>query len=354
MPFAKPTLKTLLDRAIADINARLPNADARLAFSNLNVLANVQAGGVSGLYGFLDWISNQVIPDTAEVEFLQRWASIWGINRKSATPATGNVTFTGVSGSIVPTGTLLVRTDGVQYLTTADVTLSSGTGTGPLVAVTSGAATSALAATSMNLVSPISGVNSAVVVATGGLTGGSDVETDDSLRARLIERIQQPPHGGDAQDYVDWALEVSGVTRAWVYPAEAGLGTVTVRFVRDNDGVDAAIIPDSGEVSTMQAYLDSRRPVTAIVLATPPTYAALNFSIQGLNPSTVAVKAAVEAELRDLIFRESVPGGTILLSHIRAAISAATGETDYVLLSPSANVTHATGEMSIMGTITWS
>ena len=354
MPFAKPTLKTLLDRAIADINARLPNADARLAFSNLNVLANVQSGGVSGLYGFLDWISNQVIPDTAEVEFLQRWASVWGINRKAATPATGNVTFSGTSGLIIPTGALLVRSDGIQYLTTADVTLSNGTGAGPVVAATNGASTSALAATALNLVSPVVGVNSAVTVAAGGLTGGADVEADDSLRARLIERIQNPPHGGDAQDYVNWALEVSGVTRAWVYPAEAGLGTVTVRFVRDNDGTGAAIIPDAGEVATVQAYLDARRPVTAIGLATPPTYTALNFSIQGLNPSTVAVKAAVEAELRDLIFRESIPGGTILLSHIRAAISAATGETDYALISPYVNVTHAPGEMSIMGAITWS
>ena len=58
--------------------------------------------------------------------------------------------------------------------------------------------------------------------------------------------------------------------------------------------------------------------------------------------------------MQDLLLREAVPGGTILLSHIRAAISAAAGETDYVLLSPSANVTNSTGNMSTMGTITWS
>ena len=31
----------------------------------------------------------------------------------------------------------------------------------------------------------------------------------------------------------------------------------------------------------------------------------------------------------DLLLREAVPGGTLLLSHIRAAISSATGESDY-------------------------
>ena len=354
MSFLKPTLKTLLDRAVADINARLPNADARLAFSNLNVLAHVQSGGVHGLYGFLNWISNQVIPDTAEVEFLQRWASIWGISRKVATPATGNVVFTGVSGSTIPAGTLVRRTDSVQYQTSSDVTLSSGVGAAPVVAVTSGAGTTAIESTALNLVSPVSGVNSAATVAVGGLTGGSDVESDDSLRARLIERIQQPPHGGDAQDYLNWALEVPGVTRVWVFPAESGLGTVTIRFVRDLDGVDAAIIPDSTEVATLQAYLDARRPVTAVVLVGAPTASVLNFVIQGLNPSTIAVKAAVEAELRDLIFREAIPGGTLLLSHIRSAISAATGETDYVLLSPAANVISSTSQITLMGAVTWS
>lgn len=37
MPFGRPALKTLIDRAIADIDARLPGADARLPMSNLNV-----------------------------------------------------------------------------------------------------------------------------------------------------------------------------------------------------------------------------------------------------------------------------------------------------------------------------
>jgi uncharacterized phage protein gp47/JayE len=65
------------------------------------------------------------------------------------------------------------------------------------------------------------------------------------------------------------------------------------------------------------------------------------------------VQAAVQAELQDLLLREAKPGGTILLSHIRAAISAAAGETDYVLASPAADVTNTAGNMSTMGSITW-
>lgn len=353
MPLARPTLKALIDRAIADINARLPDADARLPFSNLNVLAHVQGAGVHGLYGYLDWIAKQVFPDTAEAEALERWASIWGITRKAAGPATGSVTLTGVSGKSVPTGTLLQRADGQQYHTTADATLAEGTVDAPVVAVVAGKAGSCAAGIGLTLVSPVAGINSSGVVATGGLTGGAEAETDEALRERLLSRIRQPPHGGAANDYITWATEVPGVTRAWVYPGELGSGTVTVRFVRDNDGSAAAIIPDPTEVAAVRDYIDARRPVTAQVAVVAPVAVPLDFQIQGLTPNTAAVQAAVRAELQDLLIREATPGGTILLSHIRAAISAAVGETDYVLVSPAANVTNTTGRMSTMGVITW-
>jgi uncharacterized phage protein gp47/JayE len=66
------------------------------------------------------------------------------------------------------------------------------------------------------------------------------------------------------------------------------------------------------------------------------------------------VQAAVAAELADLLRREAEPGGTILVSHLREAISIAVGETNHVLSSPAADVTHATGQIATLGTITWS
>lgn len=349
MSYSRPTLRTLIDRVIADINARLPDADARLAFSNLNVLAYVNAGTAHGIYGFIDWLSRQIIIDTAEVEFLDRWAGIWGVERKAAAPATGNVTFTGTNGSTIAIGTLAQRADGVQYQTTALGTISGGSTTVAVVAVEGGAASNAVAGVALSLVSPVTGVNGSATVASGDLTGGSDRETDDALRDRLLARIHQPPHGGAANDYEAWALEVAGVTRAWVYPAELGLGTVTVRFVRDDD---ASIIPDAAEVAAVQAHIDALRPVTAQVTVVAPVAVPLNFTIQ-LTPNTATVRAAVQAELEDLIKRESEPGGAILLSHIREAISIAAGETNSIVTVPAADVTHTTGQMATMGTITW-
>ena len=65
------------------------------------------------------------------------------------------------------------------------------------------------------------------------VTGGTDAETDDQLRARILHRIQNPPMGGAQADYVTWALAVPGVTRAWA-ASEQGIGTMTVRFLMDD------------------------------------------------------------------------------------------------------------------------
>ncbi|SNT29087.1 Uncharacterized phage protein gp47/JayE [Noviherbaspirillum humi] len=350
MPFNRPTLQTLIDRALADMNSRLPEGDSRLAASVLNVLAYVNGGAASGLYGYLDWLSAQLMIDTCEQEYLDRWAGIWGVTRTAAAPATGNVTLTGSAGATVPAGSLLQRADGQQFRTSADVTLSAGTGTAAVTSIASGAAANTAAGVVLVLVSPVVGVNSSASVATGGLSGAADAEADDALRSRLLARIQTPPHGGSSNDYLSWSLEVAGVTRAWVYPQELGAGTVTVRFVRDND---TSLIPDAGEVATVQAYLDARRPVTAQVTVAAPIADTLNFQIQAVSPNTAAVQAAIQAELADLLLREATPGGTLYLSHIRAAISAAAGEANHVLVSPSADVVSATGHMPVMGAITW-
>jgi|CXWL01.1.fsa_nt_gi uncharacterized phage protein gp47/JayE len=350
MPFARPTLQQLIERAASDIEARLPGTDARLRRSNLDVLSRVHSGAAHGLYGHLNFLSLQIIIDTAEEGYLDRWAGVWGVARLAAVKATGDVTVTGTNGVTVPAGTTLQRSDGAEYTTDADATIALGTATAVVTASVAGLDGNTAAASQLTFSSPIAGINGNALVAAGGLNQGADEETDDSLRARLLDRIQRPPHGGADFDYVKWAKEVAGVTRAWVYRQELGVGTVTVRFVRDDDA--GGLIPDAGEVTAVQTYIDDRRPVTAQVTVVAPVAVPQNFTI-ALTPNSVAAKAAVTAELQDLLLREAEPGGTLLLSHIREAVSLATGESDNVVTVPNANVVRATGEISTMGVITW-
>lgn len=351
MPYSRPTLTQLKDRAISYFDSRLPGTDARLRRSFLYVLAMALAGLVHGLYGFLEYMFRQVFPDTAEAEYLDRWASIWGVIRKAAAKATGITQATGTNGSNIASGTELTRSDGRRFKTTALGTISGGIANLSVEAVEPGLDGITANGSLLTFVSTPSGVNSVTTVQSPGLSGGTDIETDESLLQRLLDRIQTPPQGGSAEDYVTWALEVPGVTRAWCYPLELGAGTVTVRFMMDDTYSNG--IPLAGDVTAVDDYIDPRRPVTADVTVVAPTAVALNFTIDLGTNDTTDIRAAVEAELKDMIRRDAVPGGTILISHIREAISIATGETDHVLTVPAGNVTHTTGQIAVFGAITW-
>jgi uncharacterized phage protein gp47/JayE len=339
--FERPTLRTLVERTLADTLSRLTESE-QLLRSDARVYARVLAGASHELHGHLQWIAQQVIYDTADAEFLERWASLWAILRKPAEFASGSVTATGAGTLLV--GTLYRRADGAEFTVTASTVVPGDVQVQALVA---GAAGNTAAGTQLSLMTPVAGVNTVATVVS--LVNGSDVEDDASLRARFLSRIRKPPNGGSDNDYVQWALEVPGVTRAWVFPQELGPGTVTVRFVRDGD---LSIIPDAGEVAAVLAHIESVRPVTAQVYVFAPVAVPLNFTIQ-LTPDMPEVRAAVTASLADLIQRESEPGATTLLSHIREAISTAAGEADHVLTVPAANVVHTSAQMATMGVITW-
>lgn len=351
MSFTRPTLAELIEREQADFESRLPGADARLPMSNLNVMARVHAGALHGLYGFQDWISRQIPFDTADGDILDRWASIWAITRKPNSFAVGTLPFTGNDGAVIPAETEVQRADGVSYVTTAEATLAGGRATAPAVAKVAGTGGNAVAGTKLKVVSTIGGVATDLVVGAGGMTGGADTETDAALLARLLARIRQAPHGGAAHDYVAWALEVPGVTRAWVKPDWLGVGTVGVTFMCDDDGDG---IPSAEKVAEVQAYIDARRPVTAEVIVFAPTPKPMNPAILGLSPNNDTVKAAVVAEMKDLLRREAEPGATILMSHIREAISLAAGETDHTLTSPPANFATLAYEIATLGVPVWS
>jgi len=350
MAYDRPTLSELISTTEAQFDARLGTAQARLPASNLSVLARVLAGGEHGLYGFIDWIARQILPDTAEAEVLDRHGSIWGVTRKQATKASGTATVTGIAGATLPTGTALQRSDGLGYLTTSAVTLTGTTAAVPVVASAAGASGNTDAGATLTLPSTLAGVSSTLTVSAGGLSGGADIEADDSLRSRILARIQQAPHGGAAFDYVTWALEVEGVTRAWVNPGYMGPHTVCVTFLCDER---ADPIPTATDVEAVRAAIAAARPVTAADLYVfAPVPVPLDLTI-ALTPGTATVKAAVVASLTDFMAREGLPGATIPLSRIREAISQATGETDHSLISPTSPLVCAFGQIAVLGTVSW-
>lgn len=354
MPFTRPTLAELIDRVRGDLRGRLEIGGPLLRRAMADVLGAVWAGAVHTLYGYLDWAVRQLFADTSEREQLLRQAATYGITPVPAEFATGNVTATGVDGSVIPVDTVLRLDAATAYRVTTGATIASGTATLAVEAALAGAAGNLPAGTALTFETQIAGVNATATVATGGITDGVDEEGTEEVRDRLLLRLQEPPEGGADQDYIGWALAVAGVTRAWTFPVELGLGTVVVRFVRDGD---VSIFPDSTAVAAVQAAIDAKRPITAVATAAAPTNLAVAFTIH-IVPDTADTRAAVTAELTDLLARDAEPGdgagrGTILLSAIRTAIGIAEGVTDYTLTVPSADVVPGVGQLPTVGTITW-
>jgi uncharacterized phage protein gp47/JayE len=351
MAFILPTLVELREQAAADIETFLPGGDARTRRTTSGVLGYAIAGAAQGLHANIQARERNFLPDSrAEAEGVERWASLLGYWYLDATAAAGTLTVTGSSGAVLAAGTRLQYSDGTEYATTADLTLAGATGSVAVEAQALGAAGNLPAGAKLTLLSPAPGINSTLIVGGAGLTGGADQEGLDALRGRILARLRLPPMGGSAADYETWALEGhAAVTRAWVSPLEQGANTVVVRVVTDNE---ADMIPSAPVLDAVLAYINGKRPVTAEVFVVSPVAVPLNFEIQ-LTPDTTAVRDAVTNALQDLLRREAKPGGTILRTHIAEAISTTVGETDHVLQIPTANVSHAAGEMAIFGSITW-
>ena len=266
MPWATPTLKEVRgltrDYVLSQLGAR-----AMIPNSVLRIMSDAKAALAHMAFIYLDWLARQLLPDTAETEWLDRHGQIWLVNadgskgRKGATYARGTLQFEGVPGVIVPTGTILVGASRVNYQTLTDATIGvDGFGTSQAVALTPGTVGNMPDGTALAFVEA-GDFSGSTVITLGEMTGGVDTETDDQLRERILFRIQNPPMGGAEHDYVAWALAVPGVTRAWA-AVEIGLGTITVRFLMDDLYPDNYGLPTEGDIKTVRNYINRKRPVT--------------------------------------------------------------------------------------------
>jgi uncharacterized phage protein gp47/JayE len=349
MAFQRPTLPEIVDRVQQDFISRLSLSGAVLRRSIVYVFARVVAGAAHMLHGHLEYLSRQMFADQSEAEFLRRQGGLFGVVPTLPGFAHGTVTIAGTNSTVIPAGTVLLRSDGVRYTVDVDSTILGGAAVPAVTAVVPGADGTLVVGLTLTFESPVAGANATGTVA-ANTQNGSDAEDDEAYRARVLARIRKPPQGGSIDDYIAWAKEVPGVTRVWPSPNEQGAGSVVVRFMRDDD--TPSQIPDSGEVAAVQAYIDAKRPVTAAVTVSAPTSSTLNYTVS-ITPDTVATRAAVQAALADLHRRSAEPGTTLFLSLIRTAIGNADGITNYVLTSPAADVTFTTGQIATLGTITY-
>lgn len=352
MAFLTLDYQKVRDNYLRDILNQKPDANVA-SDSDYAIRANATGGAVEGLYQHQEWIVRQLFADTADSAYLEKHAGQRGLQKKVATVATGTISFSGTPGSAVPMGTEVKTTGGVAYMTTAaDVIGAGGTVSIAAQAEVPGTTGNQAPGTALALTSAPAGVLSAGSI--GTMTGGTDLETDASLLSRLLFLLRNPPCGGAAHDYYTWAMNVPGVTAAYVYSNRRGAGTVDVIILT------AGGLPSAGLVAAAQAYIDTQRPVQADFIVFGPTGVSVNLAAAltlAAGYTLAAVGAAITASLA-IYFASLKPGDTAYLSRIRAIISDTLGVVDFNLTAPAGNTaalvdaTHT--QMAVLGATAWS
>lgn len=374
MPYTRSTLSDLRAQVAADITSGLPTADGLLRFSNLQIIGKAVAGLGHLNYGYLDWIAKQGVPYTSSGEYLEAWAALKKVYRKTATKAVGGVSFRGTPGKIVDAGTQVFRGDSAAFPSLVTATVATdGTVVLQVEADLAGEAGNTPVGSLMTLGSAIDGIQSSGAV-TAAITGGADQEGEESLFARMLDAYQSTPNGGSRGDYPSWAKEVSGVTRAWCAPNGFGVGTVVVYIMLDDansghggfpQGTDGVSPKDNRSTSGNRATGDQlivansifeQQPVTAMVYSCAPIASPIDFTITGLSAASTATRAAVAAAITEVFFEQGVPlsdGSFVGLSDIDSAIAAISATKGFVITSPVANIANMLGRLPTLGTINY-
>lgn len=333
MAYSVPSTRQIIRTGIQDLeielNQQLPIVGVERA------LNTAFSGALRDVYDYQTWIKNQIIPsDKSDDETIIDTARNEGVIRKAAAYASGPVTFTGTNP--LPIDTEMQTDDGIVYYVIATEDPSNGQSRVTVQAEDVGTVGNLVSGEMLTLISPVPGVNSEGIVASEGLSGGADIETIGELLTRLLYRKRNPPLGGALHDYVIWATETAGVSRAWAFDAWHGLSTVGLAWVYDQR---TDIIPTETDITVMQSYLFRHQdPATSDwvgkpggieVWPIPLTLKPVDMEIR-IVPDTEATRTATQSNLTAL-FRSVSPGDTLLLSAIRTAIGSATGVTDYEL-----------------------
>lgn len=357
MAYKAPSAADIFQSLRQEVRAELPGADPFIWPNNLYVVTKMIAQGLRGLYLRLEWLHRQAFASTAEAAYLDAIAADAGLARLPAGIALGYATATASAGTMIPNGTRFLRGDGAVFVGVGDSSgvSSSGDLLVTLWALEAGKAGNTDAGTALALETPIAGV-SAVAVATGGLTGGTEEENDQSFRARILHRKKNPPHGGSPAEYVQWAMTMAGVTRVFVRRATPEPGSVTVYFMMDEAYANG--IPGGGHVAALQSVLETTAPASANVIAAAPAAVAVDVTVTGLVPDTAAVREAVRNEIAAQFRRRSAPGTAAAdfvfsRSWIWEAVAMAAGEYRHSVTAPASDVACGDGEIAVPGTITF-
>lgn len=349
MPNITPDYRQIRTDILRDI-ANLQSSASTGADSDFAIRANATGAAIEGLYQHQQWIVRQMFPDTADSDYLERHASQRGIYRKAASIATGLVRMTGAAGSAVPIGTEGKLNNGTAFVTIVSALIGAGgTVDIPAKAIVAGLAGNQIADTTITLSAAPASVQSQASIVS--MTGGTDVEKDADLLARLLIKIRLPPAGGAVHDYAAWALEVPGVTDAYIYPQRRAANSVDVVIEV------AGGLPSVQMIDDVYVYIENVRPVCANVLVMAPQLLVVDIAaVLTLSGTTQALAAAQINSVLQAYFATLHVGDVVRKVKIESLITSIAGVIDVNLTSPATNVVPLVdavhSQIASLGTVT--
>lgn len=237
LPIRVENLDTIIARIDADLNAGLaPDDDAFIDTTPGTFYADIRTAFALELERLWDVATTDTVAasliEYAWGIYLDAHGAPLGVERNDEARATGTVTFTGDNGTLVPTGTetSTIQVDPedepIAFVTTESGTIGASPLTLAVEAVEPGVSGNVATGAVTLLTSPVSGVTS--VANDAAMSGGVDVESDESYRDRLKLSWSAAQGAGSVADYKRWALDVDGVGFVRVTPIWNGAGTVRV------------------------------------------------------------------------------------------------------------------------------
>lgn len=287
---------------------------------------------------------------TCDVSALDGFGAEYGIPHKAPVCAAGKAKVSlveGIDAVVITRGTALIDpVSKKEYEVTETTTVAISNLFVPVSAINYGADSDLLAGGVLEFRdSDVDGVESIV---SEGIVGGKldGVEVDgevqvwgelaEEYRARLLNRVQNPPHGGAANDYWQWAMSFPFVTDAYVFANNPNSNSVTIALA-NYSAVDLSVSAD--QASEVSDYIcdDSRRPITADVRVLGVT--AVNVGISArVSPFNSSVKENVTAAIKQYL-RGIGPGKTVDLSQMSADVLAASNAQSFNVTSATKNGT---------------
>ena len=350
--FSRPTLPDLITTIRNDLYARLAVDDELISLrrNDPDVYGRVIAGATHVLLGYIENMAKNILPDQADENWLIRHGNMKRCYRKEPTAAIGYVRFDEVADGIVINKDQKVKrqVDQCTYTVTKTTTSTNNVLRVPVVCDEVGKKGNCDDGTSMSLITPVTGLSSTCFA--DSIEAGTDIEDLESFRKRVIDRWYYTPQGGADQDYVQWAKEVPGVTRAWCYRHWAGTGSVGL-LVANSDPVNPVL--DNTTIQSIKKHIEPLTPVAgSMLIVFSPVLKPINFKLM-VTPDNPEIRYQIELELKSFLLREGTPQTTLFKSRISEVISKSFGEYSHELFYPDRDIFIEKNQVAVFGGIEW-